>query len=56
MIVIASLFGVALAVIIGTVGWGWSAGTLHETDVDRVDHEFFRIVHRIRPEERRRRP
>jgi hypothetical protein len=57
MIVIASLVGVALTVIVGTVGWSWTSGTLRETDEDRVDHEFFRIVHRIRPgegEQRRR--
>jgi hypothetical protein len=55
MIVVASLVGAALTIIVGTVGWGWTAGTLHDTDQDRVDHEFFRIVHRIRPEDGRRR-
>jgi hypothetical protein len=47
MMVVAFLVGSAFAVIVGALGWGWSRGTLHETDRERVDREFERIVRRL---------
>ena len=47
MMVVISLVATALAIILGTVGWGWSRGTLRETAQERIDREFESIVRRL---------
>ncbi len=47
MVVVASLVGMALLVVVATFGWGWRRGTLLETDQERIDREFDRIVGRL---------
>ncbi len=48
MIVLAVISVILPAVmILATVIWGWKNGTLSETDQDRYDWDFERIVNRI---------
>jgi hypothetical protein len=47
MVAIASLVGTALAIVAGAFGWGWSRGTVRETEQERFDREFDRIVRRL---------
>ncbi len=47
MVVVTFLVGTALAVMLGTIAVGWTHGTLQETDQERIDREFERIVRRF---------
>ncbi|HSF85386.1 MAG TPA: hypothetical protein VLG28_06965 [Acidimicrobiia bacterium] len=44
MVVVASLVGTAFAIVLGAIGWGWSRNTLLETEQERIDREFHRLV------------
>ena len=46
-LVIPLLVCAALAIVLGTVAWGWANGTLGDTQQERVDHQFERIVRRF---------
>ena len=48
MVMLASLVVAAGVAMVGAIGWGWSRGTLAETHQERIDHEFHRIVSRLR--------
>ena len=47
MVVVATLVGTALAIVLGAVGWGWSRDTLRETEQERIDREFHRIMEKF---------
>lgn len=35
-----------MVIVLGAFGWGWRRGTLRETDQEKIDREFERIVSR----------